>query len=519
MLNLFSDLRPFLCPICNQAFRRRDNFERHMKNTHPDSRLPPTILQPPEPPVKTAAPILDTADLSVAPAAPDSFYDLPIVQQPVMRTCHDLSTIEASQTQLGTVKTRIIYEKSLEDLSDSVTKALVHRPSLALKTYTDLPVESMSSCSRVCEEPYPALSAQTLSSSNTAAYYASDFGTVLPTENMSSPQLVREPIISPPSSSGLAYQAVPVINRSNVRQPSSFVRDRSNTSSIIQMGQSVAASREPHDGSNCVRTITRLSNAQIAYVPPYVPTIVNPPATKPVATSGRESVVDKISSVEDKEEPPKPRLRYYLSDLHWRKRAMEMLNLRNELKADSLVYDKNLESVNDACEETLVSNEAKRSAPECVEFCNSPRNSNPDDEGTFCSRQVIYKVPNLPGETVVSHQHYLPHNRLRHIYPKSVAYHDPQQPSFAYPKIHRSSAYDNALGVASDQPTSLVTLANVAEQESGETQSQAKHVIVENRSQHVNNLRNTLHHNSPFESSNLTYTNLETVKNFSQHQS
>jgi len=39
-VNLFSpDLRPYRCSICDTAFRRKDNLERHMKNTHPETRL------------------------------------------------------------------------------------------------------------------------------------------------------------------------------------------------------------------------------------------------------------------------------------------------------------------------------------------------------------------------------------------------------------------------------------------------------------------------------------------------
>lgn len=36
---LFPDTRPFRCSICDTAFRRKDNLERHMKNTHPETRL------------------------------------------------------------------------------------------------------------------------------------------------------------------------------------------------------------------------------------------------------------------------------------------------------------------------------------------------------------------------------------------------------------------------------------------------------------------------------------------------
>lgn len=35
----FPDTRPFKCSICDTAFRRKDNLERHMKNTHPETRL------------------------------------------------------------------------------------------------------------------------------------------------------------------------------------------------------------------------------------------------------------------------------------------------------------------------------------------------------------------------------------------------------------------------------------------------------------------------------------------------
>lgn len=36
---VFPDTRPFRCLICDTAFRRKDNLERHMKNTHPETRL------------------------------------------------------------------------------------------------------------------------------------------------------------------------------------------------------------------------------------------------------------------------------------------------------------------------------------------------------------------------------------------------------------------------------------------------------------------------------------------------
>lgn len=36
----FSDTRPYNCSVCDTRFRRKDNLERHMKNTHPETRMP-----------------------------------------------------------------------------------------------------------------------------------------------------------------------------------------------------------------------------------------------------------------------------------------------------------------------------------------------------------------------------------------------------------------------------------------------------------------------------------------------
>lgn len=33
--NLLSDLKPFWCKVCTRRFRRKDNLERHIRNTHP----------------------------------------------------------------------------------------------------------------------------------------------------------------------------------------------------------------------------------------------------------------------------------------------------------------------------------------------------------------------------------------------------------------------------------------------------------------------------------------------------
>lgn len=34
--NFFTDSKPFRCKVCSRRFRRKDNLERHIRNTHPD---------------------------------------------------------------------------------------------------------------------------------------------------------------------------------------------------------------------------------------------------------------------------------------------------------------------------------------------------------------------------------------------------------------------------------------------------------------------------------------------------
>lgn len=93
-ITMLTGLRPHTCPICSTCIRRKDNLERHIRNTHPESynAVEPkevvSVSLEPEPPRANAVPVINAA-----PSASGILPPLPPPPVPIeTQQCHGYTT-------------------------------------------------------------------------------------------------------------------------------------------------------------------------------------------------------------------------------------------------------------------------------------------------------------------------------------------------------------------------------------------------------------------------------------------
>ncbi|KAK7871971.1 hypothetical protein R5R35_004764 [Gryllus longicercus] len=314
-----SVVQPHSCTLCGQGFRRKDNFERHMKNTHPETRMVIVGTFKQKPSANKAA-----ADNNQKNKH-KSNENGEIIEKNIPSPIPPSQTVDPetlrSITKISDEK-RNLYKAREDKFSE-------HNRETNSSNYMETDMQSNYStanpnASLIQESLHAQFPEQCYKNVDAIQKTAGDSATTDIPQESNPVAASTVPTIYPPKKNVEYYREVSVINRSsNVMSSSVSESNGQNTNTNYQ--QAIVRHVE---GTNCVPTITRASECVSGSV--ITRNLQQPSSSvvKPISSHRSYQAVDLVPCLETQVDQPS--LRKLLHDVKC-SNGSDILNLTNDV--------------------------------------------------------------------------------------------------------------------------------------------------------------------------------------------